>query len=177
MTAPDNHATGSVQNTLAIEEHDHAALAKRIIGAWLNDAGTNYVGATAYQFTANNALAVVLVDPTNGSGDPYKAGTGGGAGGVSAAISALYTAVPVNTTADQLLARRSGRTGFVIDYQRGESISVFVGYDSSVTGSNGGRELESGESWDMSGSGVYEGPLYAATTTGTITLMVHEFWS
>lgn len=154
-------------------EHLPEAEAKRVSPIFLEQGGATYLGPSVFDYTNSNPLAVVLVEQT--TGDAYTATAS--IGGWTAAGNALYTAITVTASSRLLLATNLDRMGWSISIHRGPStIAGYIGWDSSITVSNGARELRPGESLDQHGVGVFTGAVYGITST-LATIMASEYYN
>jgi len=87
-------ATGNIMPSLMLEEHNHAANAKRVVPLGLLDDGSDYSSFTAFDFINSTPIAVVLVHPT--SGLAYSATAGGGGGGAGGNVTLVGAAVTLS---------------------------------------------------------------------------------
>lgn len=80
-------------------------------------------------------------------------------------MSASYNAVTVTTTATKIMDSTPGRRGFVIA-NNGSNI-VYLGFDSSVTSSNG-VQLMPQDKWESTGSqSVFKGSIWGITAANS----------
>jgi hypothetical protein len=85
------HNGGDLQIQVTGEEHDHEALAKRVILTLLNLAGTAYRSPNVLEGTDGNAMMVALSDPTTGGPITVKNPTDLADGALSTTLTTLYT--------------------------------------------------------------------------------------
>jgi hypothetical protein len=92
------HNGGDLQIQVTGEEHNHEALAKRVVLTLLNLAGTAYRSPNVLEGTDGNALMVSLGDPTTGGPITIKNPKDLADGKLSTVLTALYS-VPTSKKA------------------------------------------------------------------------------
>ena len=81
-----------------------------------------------------------------------------------------YGAVSVTTTATKILSAKVSRSKGLV---QALTCDVYVGFDSSVTTSNG-VFVPSGSSWSDESPGCWSGDIYAICAAGTVDVRYQE---
>lgn len=107
---------GDQQIQIAGEEHNHEALAKRVVLALLNLAGTGYSSPSVLEGTDGNALMVSLGDPTTGAPLEVKNPSDLADGALTTTLSTIFTATS-KTWVTKMRFRNTGVSARVLTVQ------------------------------------------------------------
>jgi len=88
-------------------------------------------------------------------------------------MAASYSNITINATATSVLPGNSARRGFLI--QNNSAVVVYIGFDSSVSTTNGVLISSGGNYINTGDYECYRGPYYAIAASGTADCRYQEW--